>query len=179
MADVAYTLQVGRQPMPYRRIVAVKDAADAAEALTSGNRQRVISQQAGDAEPSVVFMFPGGGAQYPNTGLSLYEAEPVYREAIDECLALVRPYLNTDLRQLMFPTDDNLKQAAEELKRPSRNLPAIFMTEYALAQLWRSWGIEPAAMTGHSLGEYTAACLAGVLSLKDALFIVTLRGKLF
>ncbi len=179
LADVAYTLQVGRQPMPYRRIVAVKDAADAAEALTSGNRQRVISQQAGDAEPSVVFMFPGGGAQYPNMGLSLYEAEPVYREAIDECLALVRPYLNTDLRQLMFPTDDNLKQAAEELKRPSRNLPAIFMTEYALAQLWRSWGIEPAAMTGHSLGEYTAACLAGVLSLKDALFIVTLRGKLF
>ncbi|MAT96289.1 MAG: hypothetical protein CL608_04030 [Anaerolineaceae bacterium] len=179
LADVAYTLQVGRQPMPYRRIVAVQDAADAAEALTSGNRQRVISQQASDAEPSVVFMFPGGGAQYPNMGLGLYEAEPVYREVIDECLDLVRPYLNTDLRQLMFPTDETLENAAEELKRPSRNLPAIFMTEYALAQLWRSWGIEPAAMTGHSMGEYTAACLAGVLSLKDALFIVTLRGKLF
>ncbi len=179
LADVAYTLQVGRQPMPYRRIAAVQSSADAAEVLTSGNRQRVISQQASDAAPSVVFMFPGGGAQYPNMGLGLYESEPVYREAIDECLDLVRPYLDTDLRQLMFPPDEAIQNAAEELKRPSRNLPAIFMTEYALAQLWRSWGIEPVAMTGHSMGEYTAACLAGVLSLKDALFIVTLRGKLF
>ncbi|MCB8926228.1 MAG: acyltransferase domain-containing protein [Ardenticatenaceae bacterium] len=179
LADVAYTLQLGRQPMPYRRIVAVQDAADAAEALTNGDRKRVISQQASDAAPSVVFMFPGGGAQYPNMGLGLYETEPVYQDAIDDCLALVRPYLDTDLRQLMFPTAENLESAAQELKRPSRNLPAIFMTEYALAQLWRSWGIEPAAMTGHSMGEYTAACLAGVLSLKDALFIVTLRGKLF
>ena len=179
LADVAYTLQLGRQPMSYRRIAAVQDAADAVEALTSGNRQRVISQQASDAEPSVVFMFPGGGAQYPNMGLGLYETEPVYREAIDDCLALVRPYLPTDLRQLMFPTEENVESAAVELERPSYNLPAIFMTEYALAQLWRSWGIEPAAMTGHSMGEYTAACLAGVLSLKDALFIVTLRGKLF
>ncbi len=179
LADVAYTLQVGRQPMPYRRIVAVQSATDAAEVLTSGNRQRVISQQASDAAPSVVFMFPGGGAQYPNMGRELYETEPVYREAIDECLALVRPYLPTDLRSLMFPTDENVASAAAELERPLLNLPAIFMTEYALAQLWRSWGIEPAAMTGHSLGEYTAACLAGVLSLKDALFVVTLRGKLF
>lgn len=179
LADVAYTLQVGRQPMPYRRVVAVQSTTDAVEALTSGNRQRVISRQASEAEPSVLFMFPGGGAQYPNMGLGLYEAEPVYREAIDECLDLVRPYLDIDLRQLMFPTDDNLEEAAKELKRPSRNLPAIFMTEYALAQLWCSWGIEPAALTGHSLGEYTAACLAGVLSLKDALFVVTLRGKLF
>ena len=179
LADVAFTLQVGRQPMPHRRIVAVQDAADAVDVLSNGDRKRTVTQQAGDTEPSVVFMFPGGGAQYPNMGLGLYEAEPVYREAIDECLALVRPYLNTDLRQLIFPTEETLEQAAEELKRPSRNLPAIFMTEYALAQLWRSWGIEPAAMTGHSMGEYTAACLAGVLSLKDALFIVTLRGKLF
>jgi acyl transferase domain-containing protein len=90
-----------------------------------------------------------------------------------------RPYLPTDLRSLMFPTDENVERAATELERPLLNLPAIFMTEYALAQLWRSWGIEPAAMTGHSLGEYAAACLAGVLSLKDALFVVTLRGKLF
>lgn len=179
LADVAYTLQLGRQPMLHRRVVAVQSAADAAESLTSGDRKRVISQQASDAEPSVVFMFPGGGAQYPNMGLGLYEAEPVYQEAIDDCLTLVRPYLDTDLRQLMFPTAENLESAAEELKRPSRNLPAIFMAEYALAQLWRSWGIEPVAMTGHSMGEYTAACLASVLSLKDALFIVTLRGKLF
>ncbi|WP_420643165.1 SDR family NAD(P)-dependent oxidoreductase [Candidatus Leptofilum sp.] len=179
LADVAYTLQTGRQPMPHRRIVAVRDASDAIEALTSSDRKRLVTQQTGDAEPSVVFMFPGGGAQYPNMGRDLYETELVYREAVDKCLNLVRPYLDTDLRQLIFPTDETLASAAEELKRPSCNLPAIFMTEYALAQLWRSWGIEPAAMTGHSMGEYTAACLAGVLSLKDALFIVTLRGKLF
>ncbi|VAW36163.1 Polyketide synthase modules and related proteins [hydrothermal vent metagenome] len=179
LADVAYTLQVGRQPMAQRRIVAVRDAADAVEALASGNRKRLVTQQAGDAAPSVVFMFPGGGAQYPNMGRDLYEAEPVYRQAIDESLSLLRPFLSTDLRQLIFPEVENVEQAAEALKRPSLNLPAIFMTEYALAQLWLSWGIAPAAMTGHSMGEYTAACLAGVLSLKDALFIVTLRGKLF
>ncbi|MCA9916753.1 MAG: SDR family NAD(P)-dependent oxidoreductase [Anaerolineales bacterium] len=179
LADVAYTLQLGRQPMPFRRVVAVKNAADAVEALTSGDRKRVVTQQTRDAEPSIVFMFPGGGAQYPNMGLGLYEAEPVYREAIDDCLALVRRYLATDLRPLLFPSEENLESAAVELERPSLNLPAIFITEYALAQLWRSWGIEPAAMTGHSLGEYTAACLAGVLSLQDALFVVTLRGKLF
>ena len=179
LADVAYTLQVGRQSMAQRRIVAVQDAADAIEVLSEGNRKRLITQQSGDGAPSVVFMFPGGGAQYPNMGRDLYEAEPVYKAAIDECLELVRPYLDTDLRKLVFPLDNAFEAAAEELKRPSRNLPAIFMTEYALAQLWRSWGIEPAAMTGHSMGEYTAACLAGVLSLKDALFIVTLRGKLF
>ncbi|MEZ4593251.1 MAG: SDR family NAD(P)-dependent oxidoreductase [Chloroflexota bacterium] len=179
LADVAYTLQVGRQPMPHRRIVTVRDAADAAEVLSSGDRKRVVTQQAGEAAPSVLFMFPGGGAQYPNMGLGLYETEPVYRDAIDDCLALVRPFLPTDLRPLMFPTDENVESAAVALERPSLNLPAIFITEYALAQLWRSWGIEPAAMTGHSLGEYTAACLAGVLSLQDALFVVILRGKLF
>ena len=179
LADVAYTLQVGRQPMAHRRVVAVRDSADAARILAEGDRKRILSLQTGDAAPSVVFMFPGGGAQYLNMGRDLYDTEPIYREAIDDCLKLVRPYLDIDLRRLIFPEDADLGGAAEELKRPSRNLPAIFMTEYALAQLWRSWGIEPAAMTGHSMGEYTAACLAGVLSLKDALFIVTLRGKLF
>lgn len=179
LADVAYTLQVGRQPMAHRRIVAVQDTVDAVEVLQSGNRKRLMTQQTKDAVPSVVFMFPGGGAQYVNMGRDLYGEEPVYRQAIDDCLSLLRPFLDTDLRQFIFPKENNVEQATEALKRPSLNLPAIFMTEYALAQLWLSWGIEPAAMTGHSMGEYTAACLAGVLSLKDALFIVTLRGKLF
>lgn len=179
LADVAYTLQMGRQEFGQRRIVAVRDAADAATALASGDPRRVFSAKPGETRPSVVFMFPGGGAQYPNMGRELYEQEPVYRAEVDRCLQLLRPQLDVDLRQLLFPPADQLEAAAAELERPSRALPALFITEYALAKLWQAWGVQPAALIGHSMGEYTAACLAGVLSLADALALVTLRGQLF
>jgi acyl transferase domain-containing protein len=179
LGDVAYTLQHGRQPMPYRRVVAVRDLEDAVLALESGDKKRLVSQKADDAAPGVVFMFPGGGAQYPQMGRDLYAKEPVYRAAVDECLALVRPQLGLDLKPYLFPAADEEAAAREALQRASLNLPAIFITEYALGKLWLSWGIEPVAMTGHSMGEYTAACFAGVLSAADALAIVTKRGQLF
>ncbi|GAB4262774.1 MAG: type I polyketide synthase [Candidatus Promineifilaceae bacterium] len=179
LADAAYTLQVGRQQMAYRRIVAVKDTADAADVLQKGDRQRIFSQKAAETAPSVVFMFPGGGAQYPNMGRDLYETEPVYKAVIDECLQLVQGYLAGDLRSLMFCDPTEAEEKAVILQRPSLALPALFMTEVALARLLISWGIEPVATTGHSMGEYTSAHLAGVLSLADALKIVTWRGQLF
>ncbi|RMG97446.1 MAG: SDR family NAD(P)-dependent oxidoreductase [Chloroflexi bacterium] len=179
LADVAYTLQMGRRPFEQRRVLAARSVAEAVSLLESGDRKRVLSGSPGEAHPSVVFMFPGGGAQYPNMGRELYEQEPVYREAIDRCLTAVSRYLDVDLRALMFPPAGEEEAAAVALQRPSCALPALFMTEYAQAQLWMSWGIEPVAMTGHSMGEYTAACLAGVMSVEDALYIVTLRGQLF
>jgi acyl transferase domain-containing protein/thioesterase domain-containing protein/acyl carrier protein len=179
LADAAYTLQVGRQHFNHRRIVAVHDVEDAINALESRDAKRVISHSISEQEPSVVFMFAGGGAQYPNMGRELYETEPVYRDTVDECLRLLKNYLKDDLKPLMFPDEAHLEQAASTLERATYALPALFITEYALAKLWMSWGVQPAAMTGHSLGEYTAACLAGVMSLKDALSIVTLRGVLF
>lgn len=177
LADIAYTLQQGRQAMAYRRTTAVDSHQTAITHLSQPLSAPPTAVS--ETPPSIIFMFPGGGAQYPNMGRGLYKTEPIYQAAIDECLRLLRPFLDIDLRPLLFPEAGQEEGAAEELERPSRNLPAIFMVEYALAQLWQSWGIQPTALTGHSMGEYTAACLAGVLSLRDALFIVTLRGKLF
>ncbi len=182
LADVAYTLQMGRQHFKNRRIIVVADHADAVEIIEANNRQRIFSH-APDREldaPQIAFMFPGGGAQYPNMGRDLYEQEPLYREVVDECLTILASQVDFDLRALIFPDEDDVEQATSVLEQThSAGLPALFITEYAMAKLLMSWGIQPATFTGHSMGEYTAACLAGVMSLKDALSIVTVRGKLF
>ncbi|HKX39511.1 MAG TPA: SDR family NAD(P)-dependent oxidoreductase [Burkholderiaceae bacterium] len=180
LADVAFTLQTGRRAFAHRRVLAARDAADAAQALRTGDPKRVFTAHAatkGDA--SVVFMFPGGGAQYAGMGAELYATEPVYREAIDQCCEAVRASLDLDLRTLMFPAAGAETDATERLERPSLALPALFATEYALARLLMSWGIQPAAMIGHSMGEYVAACLAGVFSYRTGMELVALRGRLF
>jgi acyl transferase domain-containing protein len=122
----------------------------------------------------LAFMFPGGGAQYAGMGKELYDTEPVYRAQMDVCAALALKCLSIDLRQILFD-----KSSSGAMERPSSALPALFATEHALATLWMSVGVEPAAMIGHSLGEYVAACLAGVFSLQDAIYLVGLRGVLF
>jgi len=170
---VAWTLQSGREEFGFRHSVAASDVPEAIDRL----REAGSAVAAGQA-PTIAFMFPGGGSQYPNMGRDLYNTEPVYRAAFDESLQLLSPELASAVRELVFPKEGFEEAAAEQLALPSVQLPAIFMTEYALAQLWLSWGVQPAAMTGHSLGEYTAACLAGVFSLNDALDIVALRGRL-
>ncbi len=176
LADVAFTLESGREAHVQRRAYAVRDAAHAVEVLQSKDAKVLASGAAQEREPSVVFMFPGGGAQYVGMGRDLYARYPVYRQAIDQCLDVLRPLLPEDLRPLLFAAPGE-GDAAERIQGPLA-LPVLFATEYALAQLWMSWGIEPAAMTGHSLGEYTAACLAGVMSLPDALALVLLRSRL-
>ncbi len=180
LGNVAYTYQVGREPFGHRRAVACRDGADAISAIRDGGAKRIATGTAPETEAAVVFMFPGGGAQYPQMGRDLYDALPVYRESVDRCLETLAGLVDADLRALMFPADGaDVEAAAEQLRRPLLALPTLFATEYALAQLWMSWGVEPAAMTGHSMGEYTAACLAGVFTLEDALRVVTLRGRLF
>ncbi|ABF88653.1 polyketide synthase type I [Myxococcus xanthus DK 1622] len=179
LADVAWTLQVGRKPMEIRRIVVCEDRASAVAALESKDPQRMFTLAPGNSTPSAVFMFPGGGAQYPDMGRGLYASEKVFREAVDCCCELLRPRLGFDLRPVMYPDAANAADAVQRLKRTSLALPALFTVEYALAQLWQSWGVKPEALIGHSLGEYAAACLAGVFSLEDALALVVLRGKLF
>ena len=178
-ADVSFTLWEGRRAFEHRRVLAARDLAEAAALLEADDAQRVFTAKAPEAAPSVVFMFPGGGAQFPRMGLDLYEAEPVFREWIDRGLRALQGKLDVDLRGLWFAPPE--QDAANERlwQRPSIQLPAIFLCEYALAQLWTSWGVKPAALLGHSLGENTAACLAGVLSFDDALGLVALRGRLF
>jgi acyl transferase domain-containing protein/thioesterase domain-containing protein len=177
LADAAYTLQVGRQPMPLRRVVVASSTDDAAQALV--DVQRTLTENASDTQRSVAFMFAGGGAQHPGMGADLYANEPVYRRAVDECLEILKSRLDLDLGPLLYPAGGKEAAAAEQLQRPSLALPALLTAQVAQARLWQSWGIEPAAMIGHSMGEYTAAHLAGVFSLADALALVELRGRLF
>lgn len=179
LADAAFTLQQGRQAFAHRRVVVAGGAADAAALLELNDPKQVPAGQAPDLRRSVCFMFAGGGAQHPGMGRDLYEHEPVYRETVDACVAILQPQLDWDLKALLYPPADRLEAAAKEMERPSRSLPCLLITQVAMAKLLQSWGVEPAAMIGHSMGEYTAAHLAGVFSLEDALRLVTIRGRLF
>jgi acyl transferase domain-containing protein/surfactin synthase thioesterase subunit/acyl carrier protein len=179
LADVAHTLQTGRSAWEQRRIVVARSGEDAAGALEARDAKRVFAARSEAALPSLAFLFPGAGAQYPNMGRGLYEGEPAYREEVERCVELLRGRLDFDLRAVLYPEPGREEWATAQLERPSRLLTAVFVTEWALAKLWSSWGIEPAALIGHSLGEYAAACWSGVLSLSDALELVVLRGKLW
>ena len=180
LADVAYTLQLGRRAFTHRRMLVCSDRADAAELLRSGDAQRVFSAEAqheGRAS-SVVFMFSGQGSQYVNMCRELYQRERIFREQVDQCCEHLRGQLGFDLRTILFPKESQREQAVQQLTQTAVTQPALFVIEYALAKLWMSLGVEPAAMIGHSLGEYVAACLAGVMSLRDALSLVAQRGIL-
>ncbi len=185
LADVAYTLLTGRAEFAYRQVVVARDIADAVVALTTPERRRQITQHHRLASaPRVCFMFPGGGAQYPQMGAELYATESCYREAFDLALSHLEPELRTEIHGLVTAgvdraNPDMLATARRRLEAPSRALPALFATEYAIAQQLRAWGIAPDALIGHSAGEYVAATLAGVISLRDGMTLISLRGRLF
>jgi acyl transferase domain-containing protein len=129
--------------------------------------------------PEVVFMFPGGGAQFAGMARDLYETEPVFADWMDRGLAVLQPQLDYDIRALWLPEKVPRRRRMRRLKKPSVQLPLIMITEYALAKLYESWGVTPAALVGHSMGENTAAALAGVMSFEDCIGLVLLRGQLF
>jgi len=176
LADVAHTLQAGRTAHPYRWAAAVGDG-DEARALLAAAPRREVSRAA-DRSPSVAFLFPGQGTQYAGMARALYEREPVFRRELDRCAELLAPRLEMDPRSALFPAPGGEDAANELLGETRCTQPALFAVEYALARLWMSWGIEPGAMLGHSLGEYVAACLAGVFTLDAALGLVAARGRL-
>ncbi|HEX4138885.1 MAG TPA: acyltransferase domain-containing protein, partial [Candidatus Methylacidiphilales bacterium] len=178
LADAAYTLQTGRRAFPHRRIVACRDSADAIKALEARDPKRVVTQKAETKEQPVVFMFPGQGSQYVNMGLELYRSEPVFKAEMDRCAELLLPHLGVDLRSIIYPASEKAKEAEARLTETRFTQPALFSIEYALAKLWISWGIMPQAMIGHSIGEYVAACLAGVFTLEEALRVVANRARL-
>ncbi|KAB8315460.1 SDR family oxidoreductase [Tolypothrix campylonemoides VB511288] len=187
LADMAYTLQVGRAEFNHRRVLVCQDIEDATSALQLRDPRRVFTHSVESSDlrgaqqqsyRSIVFMFPGQGAQYVDMGKELYQTEPIFREQVDLCCQLLQPHLGLDLRSLIYPGDLESEAAAEKLQQTDITQPALFVIEYALAKLWMSWGVSPQAMIGHSIGEYIAACLAGVFSLQDALAVVALRGRL-
>ncbi len=179
LADVAFTLKNGRRGFEKRRVVVAETPAEAAEMLESGDGRRVFTHEVLGDRPEVVFMFPGGGAQYAGMARDLYETEPVFAEWMDRGIAHLQPQLDYDIRSLWLPDPAHRQAAEERLKTPSVQLPLIAIVEYALAQLWLSWGVKPAAMVGHSMGENVAACLAGVMSFEGLIDLVLLRGQLF
>jgi amino acid adenylation domain-containing protein len=178
LADAAFTLQTGRQPFAHRRMLICREMSAALEALEGRAPERVLTSQASQHARSVVMMFTGQGAQYVNMARELYATEPTFRDQVDLCSDLLAPHLGLDLRTVLFPEAGQEAEMTEHLNQTWLTQPALFVIEYALARLWMQWGVKPAAMIGHSIGEYVAACLAEVFSLEDALVLVATRGRL-
>jgi amino acid adenylation domain-containing protein len=176
LTEVAHTLQMGRRAFEHRL------------SLAGQNREEIIGRLRGEgpaylrqAKPGrgrgVAFMFPGQGAQYPNMAHDLYRSQPHFKQPMDRCLEILNPMLGEDLRSLLYPAGGS-PPAGDRLTSTLAAQPAIFSVEYSLAKLWMSWGVQPHAMIGHSIGEFVAAVLAGVMQLEDALSLVATRGQL-
>lgn len=187
LGDVAYTLQAGRKEFSHRSAVIAREATSAKMLFQNefipfahyqGTSKELIVEGKVVQSPSVVFMFSGQGSQYVNMGRELYETEKIFRETIDYCALQVTKHIGMDIRELMYPAKELEEQAKEQLQETIYAQPALFIIEYAIAKLLESWGVRPHAMIGHSIGEYVAACLSSVLSLEDALSLVSTRGVL-
>ena len=181
LADIAYTLQAGRAALEHRRLLVCPEgsaAADAAAALAGRDPERVFTGRAERQDRPVVFLLPGQGTQYVNAGRELYDGEPAFRRSIDRCAEILAPDLGLDLRDVLYPPAGREREARERLHGVAVGQPAAFVLDYAVAQLWIEHGVRPAALLGHSLGEVAAACLAGVLTLPDALRLIAERSRL-
>lgn len=177
LSDVAYTLQTGRRAFNHRRILICQDNDDINTVLKTQDQKRIFTAFR-KSEVPVAFMFSGQGAQYVNMARELYRVEPTFQVQVDRCSEILKPHLGFNLGQLLYSNEADTEEAARKLEQTRITQPALFVVEYALAKLWMEWGVHPRAMIGHSIGEYVAACLAGVFSLKDALSLVAVRGEM-
>jgi non-ribosomal peptide synthase protein (TIGR01720 family) len=179
LADMAYTLQIGRKGFGHRRMLVCQDSGE--EALAALARRGLEETEVcdPDAPPRpVVFLLPGQGAQKVGMAGDLYRSEQSFRQTLDHCAELLRPHLGLDFRQILYPARGRAQEAAARLRQTALAQPVLFAVEYSMARLWSEWGIQPQALLGHSVGELVAACLAGVLRLEDALRAVARRGAL-
>jgi acyl transferase domain-containing protein/acyl carrier protein len=197
--DVAYTLQVGRVAFNHRRALVCRDLMDAVKALEPLDSKRVLTVHNTSRDRGVAFVLPGVGDHYVGMGRELYQSAPTFRAVVDRCCDILSQYMRQDLRDVLYPDRDSNPSGEETPTLDLRALlgrerqgkveeqplyqtalaqPAVFVLEYALAQLLQEWGIRPQAMLGYSLGEYVAACVSGVLSLEDALRLVVQRAQL-
>lgn len=174
--DAAFTLQTGRRHFNTRAAIVCRDRQEAVARLknlaardSSGN---LIPE---GSAPEIAFLFPGQGTQYPAMAKDVYQSEDLFRELFDRCATAFQDEIETDLRRVLYSDDEN---AVARINQTAITQPLMFSVEFALAGLLKSWGITPSAMIGHSLGEYTAACVAGVFSFEDAVKIVARRARL-
>lgn len=174
IADIANTLQKGRKTFPYRGFLVCADKAEAIAKLNAG--EVVYNDVSAQPNVSAVFMFPGQGAQYVRMGLDLYRSEPLFRDELQACLDIYRSVTGRNLEELLYPSDGT--DTGDAITQTSITQPLLFVFEYSLARMLMKLGIRPQAMIGHSIGEYVAACLSGVISLEDAISLVVKRGQL-
>ncbi|MFC2966690.1 amino acid adenylation domain-containing protein [Acidimangrovimonas pyrenivorans] len=175
LADAAFTLQEGRRTFPWRLAVAAMTNAEAGTALRKAQPPRAATPK---EAPPVVFMFPGQGSQYPGMGKGLYASEPEYARWIDQGAEILKPLIDLDINELLCFGDVTDKAAARALRDTRITQPALYLTQVATARLWQARGIDPAAMLGHSVGEFAAATIAGVMSFETGLKIIAERGRL-
>ncbi len=168
--DVCFTANTGRAHFAHRLAITAKTTAELRKALEGGARGGLACAE----PPRLAFLFTGQSSQYAGMGRQLYDTQPTFRAALDRCAGLLAPHLDRPLLEVMFAD----KAAGALLHQTACTQPALFALEYSLCQLWKSWGIEPAAVLGHSVGEYVAACVAGVFSLEDGLRLIAARGRL-
>ncbi|MGK7875116.1 MAG: SDR family NAD(P)-dependent oxidoreductase [Xenococcaceae cyanobacterium] len=182
LADICYTANTGRAHFKHRLAAIASDKQELAEKLKAPEEVTgLFSGQLPDSVPKIAFLFTGQGSQYVNMGRELYETQPVFRQALIECDRLLVPYLEHNLLLVIYPRKESGAKAqlrASLLNQTEYTQPALFAIEYALAQLWQSWGIKPNVVMGHSVGEYVAATVAGVFSLEDSLKLIATRGML-
>ena len=174
LADICYTAGAGRTHFNYRMAIAVKSVAELQQKLANFDAKNlakgIIYNQIEGNSDRLAFLFTGQGSQYANMGVELYKTQPVFKAAVDRCAELLEPYLDLSLLEILHNSS--------LLNQTIYTQPAIFVLEYALAQMWLDWGIKPSALIGHSVGEYVAATVAGVFDLADALKLIATRGKL-
>jgi acyl transferase domain-containing protein/acyl carrier protein len=202
-ADIAFTLQAGRKAFEHRRMAVCRDLNAATALLQARTPSQVLTAVAPSARRPVAFLFPGLGDQYLDMGRGLYESEPEFARHVDHCSEFLQPLMGEDLRRILYPIpkvrlqddvkaeerlsfrnlvlrvrEENASSTPQEIHRTLWAQPALFVIEYALAKLWMSWGIIPESMMGYSIGEYVAACLAGVISLDDSLRLLAVRAQM-
>jgi len=179
ISDIAFTSNTGRCHFGHRLALVVASREDAFQHIDSflaGKNDNRVFFRAGkpQAEPVIAFLFTGQGSQYPGMARELFDTQPVFRRALEQCDAVFRSLSGSSLLEVIYPEAGRVSP----LNQTEYTQPALFAIEYALGELWRSWGVFPSIVMGHSIGEYVAACTAGVFSLEDGLKLITARGRL-
>ncbi|WP_052347424.1 hybrid non-ribosomal peptide synthetase/type I polyketide synthase [Planktothrix prolifica] len=179
--DVCFTANSRRSHFNHRLALVAKNELEMRQKLEdfcSLEKTKETKNFKKRKSPKIVFLFAGQGCQYVGMGRQLYETQPTFRKTLDRCAEILQPYLDKPLLEILYPSDLDPETASFYLEQTAYTQPALFALEYALAELWRSWGIEPTVVVGHSVGEYVAATVAGALSLEDGLTLIAKRGKL-
>jgi acyl transferase domain-containing protein len=180
LANTAYTLQVGRKAFKHRKMLCCSTVEEAISGLSPSNdgvaKTRTFVTDEDGGEKKIVFIFPGQGTQYTGMAQDLYRSQPLFREEMNRCFKILNGLLDYNLEEILYPVSNNF--SSSNIHQTEIAQPLLFAIEYALSKLLMSWGIQPYAMMGHSIGEFTAACLSGVFDLETATRLVVIRGKL-